>query len=222
MALADIAAAGAQTADPEHRAAEQVEAYLMKQVLLSSGLFKGSGAAGSSIHAEMFADALADAVSHTGVLGLASQLAPSAPAGLGPPLAVGARVTSGYGARVDPFDGENHVHTGVDLGAPEGTPILAAADGVVSAAGPRGGYGTAVELQHGGGVSTLYAHASELLVQPGEHVTRGQTIARVGHTGRATGDHLHWEVRVKGTPVNPTKALKTYSVRADDEGEKLP
>jgi murein DD-endopeptidase MepM/ murein hydrolase activator NlpD len=112
-------------------------------------------------------------------------------------------VTSGFGPRIDPIDGTSKYHTGVDLRAAEGSPILAAGAGVVRNAGPRGGYGNAVEVDHGGGVTTLYGHASELLVKAGEKVSEGQPIARVGQTGRATGPHLHFEVRMNDRPVNP-------------------
>jgi murein DD-endopeptidase MepM/ murein hydrolase activator NlpD len=114
------------------------------------------------------------------------------------------QITSGFGQRNDPIDGTSKYHTGVDLRAAEGSPILAAGAGTVRNAGPRGGYGNAVEVDHGGGLTTLYGHASELLVKPGDKVAAGQTIARVGQTGRATGPHLHFEVRVNDRPVDPT------------------
>ncbi len=132
------------------------------------------------------------------------------------------RVTSGFGTRHDPFTGVLKQHNGVDLSAPEGTPIPAAAAGVVKSAGPRNGYGNAVEIDHGNGVTTIYGHASEVMVRPGEQVAEGQTVARVGHTGHATGPHLHLEVRVKDRPVDPTSALKRYSMRADEIGERGP
>jgi murein DD-endopeptidase MepM/ murein hydrolase activator NlpD len=87
---------------------------------------------------------------------------------------------------------------------------------VVRVSGERGGYGLAVELVHDGGLTTLYAHASELLVRDGERVTRGQPIARVGQTGRATGPHLHLEVRQADRAVDPRKALRIYGARAED------
>jgi murein DD-endopeptidase MepM/ murein hydrolase activator NlpD len=114
-------------------------------------------------------------------------------------------------------------HAGVDLRAAAGDPIRAAGEGVVRRAGPRGGYGNAVEVDHGGGVTTLYAHASEVLVNPGEKVAARQEIARVGQTGRATGPHLHFEVRVDDRQVDPTRyagvayrALNAYQQRAED------
>jgi murein DD-endopeptidase MepM/ murein hydrolase activator NlpD len=125
-------------------------------------------------------------------------------------------VTSSFGARIHPIDGGTKYHTGIDLRAPEGSPILAAESGVVKTAGQRGGYGNAVEIDHGGGLTTLYAHASELLVNPGENVKEGQPIARAGSTGHATGPHLHFEVRKDDRPVDPTRALNAYRDRVDD------
>jgi murein DD-endopeptidase MepM/ murein hydrolase activator NlpD len=99
-------------------------------------------------------------------------------------------------------------HDGIDLAAPRGTPFYAAADGVVEFAGWEGGYGRAIYINHGGGVVTLYGHASKILVRPGERVTKGQLIGRVGCTGSCTGPHLHFEVRVNGRATNPLKYLR--------------
>ncbi|HEY2904192.1 MAG TPA: M23 family metallopeptidase [Polyangia bacterium] len=126
------------------------------------------------------------------------------------------QITSAFGRRSDPIDGESKYHTGVDLRAAAGSPILAATGGVVKSAGQRGGYGNAVEIDHGNGMTTLYAHASELLVTPGETVQAGQPIARAGMSGRATGPHLHFEVRVNERPVDPARALNRYRDRVDD------
>ena len=119
----------------------------------------------------------------------------------------GAPVTSSFGTRVHPIYGDLRTHTGIDLGAATGTPIRAAADGVVVSAGWMGGYGQATVLDHGGPLATLYAHQSQLLVSAGEAVTRGQVIGRVGCTGSCTGPHLHYEVRIAGSPVNPAGYL---------------
>jgi murein DD-endopeptidase MepM/ murein hydrolase activator NlpD len=116
---------------------------------------------------------------------------------------VSARMTSGYGMRYHPILKRRRMHTGVDFGAPSGSPIYAAADGVVISASYSGGYGNAVILDHGGGVSTLYAHCSRFSVSAGQSVRKGQRIASVGSTGLSTGPHLHFEVRVNGRPVNP-------------------
>ncbi|MDR7555669.1 MAG: M23 family metallopeptidase [Armatimonadota bacterium] len=99
-------------------------------------------------------------------------------------------------------------HNGIDLAAPAGTPIYAASDGVVEFAGWKGGYGRVVYLRHPNGVTTVYAHASALLVRTGQRVARGQVIARVGCTGACTGPHLHFEVHVGGQPVNPVRYLQ--------------
>lgn len=113
------------------------------------------------------------------------------------------RVSSTFGYRVHPITGVYKLHTGVDIAAPTGTAIKAAADGVVIISGWQGAYGYAVVIDHGGGVSTLYGHCSKLLVRVDEKVKQGQVIARVGSTGYSTGPHVHFEKRVNGTPVNP-------------------
>lgn len=130
-------------------------------------------------------------------------------------LPVAGRVTSGFGARHDPLTGEDSLHPGLDVGAPEGTPIRVPAGGVVLSAGPRGGYGNAVEVDHGNGLVTLYGHAAEVLVSKGEFVQPGQEIATVGSSGRSTGPHLHFEVRVGGRAVDPSRVLKKYGLRAE-------
>ncbi len=119
------------------------------------------------------------------------------------------RVTSSYGYRRSPFRRRRSVfHAGIDIGAPRGTPVVASASGVVSHAGWMSGYGKTVIIQHGGGVSTLYGHNSSLLVGVGRTVSRGQIIARVGSTGRSTGNHCHFEIRRGGRPTNPMRGLR--------------
>lgn len=132
-------------------------------------------------------------------------LAPNGPAGTGVfswPLPVGGTITSRFGYREDPFTGELCYHSGTDIAVPEGTPILAAADGTVSTANatdPWGGsYGYHVILDHGGGLQSLYAHCSAICVVPGQTVRQGEVIGYVGNTGKSTGTHLHFEVRVYG------------------------
>ena len=121
------------------------------------------------------------------------------------------RVGSSFGERMDPFNGEGAFHTGIDIDAPYGTPVRAAAEGDVTGAPMGTGYGREVELDHGHDVLTVYGHLSAIAVVPGQHVTRGQVIGYVGQSGRATGPHLHYEVRVHNVPVNPHKYLRaTY------------
>lgn len=120
----------------------------------------------------------------------------------------GAWDSSSFGRRSDPFSGELATHTGVDFTADKGTPIYAAAGGVVVFAAYHGQYGNMVDIDHGNDLTTRYAHASKLLVAPGQVVRRGQKIAEVGSTGRSTGSHLHFEVRVKDVPKNPNRFLQ--------------
>jgi murein DD-endopeptidase MepM/ murein hydrolase activator NlpD len=121
-----------------------------------------------------------------------------------------AAFTSGYGVRSDPFGGGAARHMGIDLAGPLGTPIYATADGTVSASGYNsGGYGNLIKLDHGRGIETRYGHLSALLVSPGQRVTRGQLIGRMGSTGRSTGSHLHYEVRIEGKAVNPIPFMKS-------------
>lgn len=119
----------------------------------------------------------------------------------------GAPVTSGFGKRVHPILGEVRMHTGIDYGAPYGTPIRAAAAGKVFQAGWMGGYGQAVIIIHGKGVSTLYGHMSKINVAAGQMVKKGDVIGLVGSTGLSTGPHLHFEVRINGEPQNPAAYL---------------
>jgi murein DD-endopeptidase MepM/ murein hydrolase activator NlpD len=112
-------------------------------------------------------------------------------------------ITSGFGWRIDPFIHRRMLHTGIDIGVPWGTPVGAAESGTVLFAGWMTGYGNVVVLDHGNGVSTVYAHLSSYAVQPGETVQRGQVIARAGSTGWSTGPHLHFEIRENGQPIDP-------------------
>jgi murein DD-endopeptidase MepM/ murein hydrolase activator NlpD len=124
------------------------------------------------------------------------------------------RVASSFGEREDPFNGEGSFHSGIDIDAPYGTPVRAAGDGNVVDAGRESGYGREIQIDHGHGISTLYGHLSSIAVLPGQRVTRGQIIGYVGESGRATGPHLHYEVRVHEVPVNPHKYLRTTYVQA--------
>jgi murein DD-endopeptidase MepM/ murein hydrolase activator NlpD len=232
-----------------------MESMLLKQIVTSSGAFKGGEGAGSGVRADIFAQTLSDALAQGGGIGLARMLerslgggppAPAAPptavAGLpappprspigqletrppergstglpvelSPPLP-GARTTSPFGVRKDPISGLQAAHHGLDFAASGGASIEASAPGVVIAAGPRGSYGLAVEIDHGHGITTLYGHASHVLVQPGERVERGDPVALLGDTGRSTGPHLHFEVRADGHPLNPRQALNAYQSGVD-------
>lgn len=124
------------------------------------------------------------------------------------------RITSSFGERIDPFNGEGAFHSGVDISIPYGTPILAPADGIVTYANFMSGYGRLVTLDHGHGISTRYGHMSAFAVTPGQTVKRGEVIGYVGASGRVTSPHLHYEVRINNTPVNPYKYLRTTLAKA--------
>jgi len=117
------------------------------------------------------------------------------------------RLMSPFGARTDPFSGEGAIHTGVDLSAVVGTPVRAAADGIVVMAAWMSGYGRLVVIDHGNGLQTYYGHLSHFDVVPGQEVRRGDMVAKSGASGRVTSPHLHYEVRMGGIPVNPYKFL---------------
>jgi len=123
-------------------------------------------------------------------------------------------VTSSFGERMDPFNGEGAFHTGVDISTSYGTPVIAPADGMVKSADFVNGYGRMVMLDHGHGISTLFGHLSGFAVTGGEYVRRGEVIGYVGSSGRSTGAHLHYEVRIHDTPVNPHKYLRTIWARS--------
>ena len=125
--------------------------------------------------------------------------------------APGRKITSGFGKRRDPILGRSAFHAGIDFRTPIGTPILAPADGEVTRAGRAGGYGKMVEVRHGNGLSTRFAHLSRIHVKVGQKVTAGQAIGAAGNTGRSTGPHLHYEIRANGEAVNPMRYLKAGS-----------
>lgn len=118
------------------------------------------------------------------------------------------RITGSFGERIDPFSGEGAFHRGVDISSEVGTRIIAPADGIISFADFMNGYGRTVLIDHGNGISTLYGHMSGFAVSPGQLVHRGDTVGYVGQSGRSTGPHLHYEVRIFNTPVNPHKYLR--------------
>ncbi len=117
------------------------------------------------------------------------------------------QITAGFGQRMDPFSGEGAFHAGVDISVPFGTRVETSADGIVLEAGPESGYGNEILIDHGYGLTTKYGHLSKIFVVVGQVLKRGQVIGAVGMTGKTTGPHLHYEVHVKDTPVNPTKYL---------------
>ena len=117
------------------------------------------------------------------------------------------RITAGFGQRMDPFSGEDAFHPGVDIADPYGTDVVATGDGLVIEAEPDAGYGRSILIDHGDGITTRYAHLSRIFVVVGEQVKQGEIIGAIGTSGRTTGPHLHYEVRIHGTPVNPGRFL---------------
>ena len=117
-------------------------------------------------------------------------------------------ITGSFGERIDPFNGEGAFHSGVDISAAVGSRVIAPADGLVTFADFYGGYGRAVIMDHGHGISTRYGHLASFAVVAGQYIHRGDTVGFVGLSGRSTGPHLHYEVRINDTPVNPYKYLR--------------
>jgi murein DD-endopeptidase MepM/ murein hydrolase activator NlpD len=116
-------------------------------------------------------------------------------------------VTSDFGVRLDPYTAERRMHQGLDIATPHGQPVFSPSDGTVVFVGTEGGYGKVLVVDHGYGVKTRYGHLSEIFVHVGDRVRRGDKVAAVGNTGRSTGPHLHYEVRVNGIPENPRKFI---------------
>ena len=116
-------------------------------------------------------------------------------------------VTSDFGSRLDPYTADRVMHAGMDIAAPHGKEVFAPSDGTVVFAGLEGGYGNVIVIDHGYGIKTRYGHLAKILVKAGDRVKRGGLIAAVGNTGRSTGPHLHYEVRVNGIPQNPRKFI---------------
>lgn len=142
-----------------------------------------------------------------------------AAAGISGPVSIPSRtplegltMTSNFGMRIHPVLGGARAHKGVDLAAPVGTPIYATADGVVGKASWFGGYGLYVQLEHGNNLETRYGHMSRLNVAEGQHIHKGDVLGFVGTTGRSTGPHLHYEVRVDGVAVNPIPYMQSQRV----------
>lgn len=118
------------------------------------------------------------------------------------------RITAGFGERMDPFSGEEAFHPGIDIADPVGTDVVATGDGLVIQAEPDAGYGRSILIDHGDGIATRYAHLSRIFVVLGEQVKQGEIIGAIGTTGRSTGPHLHYEVRIHAAPVNPYRFLR--------------
>lgn len=165
---------------------------------------------------EMFDAVLAEDLADSGKLGIGASLTgarPPAPVSHHPylrsaprpgaTLPVRGRLSSPHGERVDPLHGHVRQHAGIDVAAPRGTPILSVAGGTVRFAGEQSGYGNLVIVDHPDGTETRYAHCDQILVREGQAIPRGEPVARVGETGRATGPHLHFEVRRDGKAVDP-------------------
>jgi len=118
------------------------------------------------------------------------------------------QITAGFGQRMDPLSGEGAFHAGLDISAPYGSQVQASGDGIVFSASPDSGYGNAILIDHGYGITTKFGHLSKIFVVVGQEVKRGQAIGAIGMTGRTTGPHLHYEVLVNETPVNPSRYLR--------------
>jgi murein DD-endopeptidase MepM/ murein hydrolase activator NlpD len=138
------------------------------------------------------------------------------------PLPGALKVSSGMGLRADPLGMGTRMHTGIDLPSLEGTVVKATMPGRVAFAGWAGGFGNMIELNHGGGIVTRYAHLSRLLVVPGQGVEAGALIGRVGSTGRSTGSHLHYELRIAGRPVDPFGRVQYVAARSPLDTAWLP
>lgn len=131
------------------------------------------------------------------------------------------KLTSSFGVRSDPFHGSAAMHAGVDIPGPVGTPVYATADGMIGRSGRFGGYGNLVTVNHGKGIETRYGHLSKILVAPNTRVRRGQLIGLMGSTGRSTGSHLHYEVRVDGAAVNPMPFMQEANVLDQVQGARI-
>jgi murein DD-endopeptidase MepM/ murein hydrolase activator NlpD len=152
---------------------------------------------------ELRANRLLQQMDQLNLYRIAAQIAPFAA-----PIRSAVRYTSGYGSRRDPITGGRRMHNGQDFAGRPGTPIYATADGVVKQASWESGFGRLVVIQHAFGIETYYAHNSRIRVKKGQRVSRGDHISDMGSTGRSTGTHLHYEVRVNGRPVNPMTYIK--------------
>lgn len=200
-----------QLASLEVFAKEVQVAYGIKQKLEGPSDISSEGKLSPS-----FAESVADYnyLKTANALGLADRGRRSFGAITGTPSVwpVDGRVMSSFGARTDPFSGEGAFHTGVDISAATGTPVRAAADGVITFAEMENGYGRIIKIDHGNGIETYYAHLSRFYVAAGQSVRRGEMIGAVGSSGRVTAPHLHYEVRLGNAPVNPYRYLSKSTV----------
>lgn len=233
--LQTSARADKPVASKDEEAAKQFESWMVSYLskTMREGVKDGPWSSGAmATFADLFDQEIGERVAESGGFGLQRSLlqamghdgAPSAPPAphfapvrvTKPAKSEGVvRVTSSFGVRSDPFTGQLRKHHGLDLAAAEGTPVLAAADGVVRFSGKRGSYGNVVILTHADGTESRYAHCRDLGVKEGDVVQAGQPIASVGSTGRSTGPHLHFEVRQEGTAIDPS----TWSGRSPLAGK---
>jgi murein DD-endopeptidase MepM/ murein hydrolase activator NlpD len=196
-------------AQAAHSAAQKMETVVARTGLSPAALKAPEGVGGPfnpmPVGGDAFDRAASDAAREIEAAHRLRELMPHIP--LRYPLVGEASVSSPFGYRADPFLGRPALHPGVDLIQPPGSEIKATAIGRVVHAGPMGGYGNCVEIDHGNGVATRYGHMMEVVVTEGQMVKAGDTIGRIGSTGRSTGPHLHYEVRVDGEPVDPERFL---------------
>lgn len=181
--------------------------------LLEQAIAKMDGQGGPFVPASLpmldraaFKDTVISLNNHVGRLGVLKELTDRLP--LTRPVVSGYRVSSSFGVRQDPINGRLARHEGIDYAAARGTPVVAPAAGKVVYVGWRRGYGRTIEISHGLGLTTRYAHLSAATVAVGQSVTRGEQIGRIGNTGRSTGAHLHYEIRVNGHPRNPARFIE--------------
>ena len=197
----------------DDRSAAQLQQLLVRELLKGAHVFPELQGAGGGFARDTFIDVIAEVVAHaeTGAghaAHIERPIAAHTPRSFVDAVIEGpGRVSSPFGERVDPFTGAHRHHRGVDVAAPEGTPITSLDGGEVVFAGERGGYGLTVEVRGADGRLTRYAHARALHVSVGDRVATGDVIAEVGSTGRSTGPHVHVEVLERGIAVDPTTAL---------------
>jgi murein DD-endopeptidase MepM/ murein hydrolase activator NlpD len=197
MARAAVTAAAAATADVSSESSSSFSQQAYAQSLDQFTLLRTDALSGTIPGFSAMAGRTAATTDWASVIG-----APALWPVIGP-------ITSSFGEREDPLSaGEGEFHTGVDIGVSFGTPVRAAADGIVESAGMGNGYGREIVLDHGNGIETLYAHLSGFAVTAGQRVNMGQVIGYVGLSGRTTGPNLHYEVRIHNTPVNPHRYLR--------------